>query len=261
MKRAIAKVLPILVGIGLGVLILNPPSWLRELGPVAFLVTGTLAAVLLVGFVAFIIAANLPERISLAEVPEERVPAELRALAEQFRALGFEPAGPPYEVGVSPPGIMLPFVHAEARSYGTAFRTSTVPAKTAYDVVSLLEAERGGLTSCADPAGTSLPAGAGELRQVISGATPDALFEQHRQALAWLERQGVRARSVSASAFAGDFQSSIAHQRRTFLASPLRHAAVAIWRSATRTTPHRGPLHLQAIAARQLRELRTGVRG
>jgi hypothetical protein len=261
MKRAIAKVLPIAVGIGLGVLILNPPSWLRELGPVAFLITGTMAAVLFIGFVAFLIAANLPERISLTEVPQERVPAELRSLAEQFRALGFEPAGPPYEVGVSPPGIMLPFVHAQERCYGTAFRTSTVPAKTAYDIVSLLDGDRGGLTSCADPAGASLPAGRGELRQIIVGAPVAALFEQHRQALGWLERRGVRPRAVSAPAFAGDFQSSLAHQRKTFLASPLRHAAVAIWRSATRTTPHRGPLHLQPIAARQLRELATGVRG
>jgi hypothetical protein len=41
----------------------------------------------------------------------------------------------------------------------------------------------------------------------------------------------------------------------------LRWAVIAIWRSATRRTPHVGPLAAQKIAERQLRELATGTRG
>jgi len=254
MPKAIAKFLPIVIGVPLGILIVAPPAWLRALGPVAYLVTGSLAFVALVAFVAVLISANLPAEVRLTPLAVPP-PAELAALAQRYAALGFVPAGPPMEVGISPPGVMVPFVHERERSYGTIFRTNTLPAKVAFDVVSLLEGDQGGLTSSAEVAGATLLAGRGDLRQVIPGASIEEVFERHRAAVAWLRSRGLPCRPVSAVSFERDFKDALADQRTSFLANPLKGAIVAIWRSATRTTPHLGPLEQQKLAARQIAAL------
>lgn len=254
MSKAIARFLPIVVGVALGVLIVSPPAWLRTLGPVAYLVTGSLALVALVAFVAVLIAVNLPAEVRLT--PQTGPPpAELAGLVARYAALGFVPAGPPMEVGISPPGVMVAFVHERERAYGTIFRTNTVPAKVAFDFVSLLEGGHGGLTSSAEVAGATLPADPGDLRQVVPGATVEQVFERHRAAVAWLATRGLACRAVCAGRFVDDFRSAIADQRRSVLANPLKSAVIAIWRSATRTTPHLGPLEQQKLAARQIAAL------
>ena len=52
---------------------------------------------------------------------------------------GFVAAGPAYDVGVRPPAVLLPFVHEAELSYSTVFRTRTLPAKTVFDFVSILD--------------------------------------------------------------------------------------------------------------------------
>lgn len=261
MKAALARTLPIIIGVGLGMLIMYPPGWLRGLGWLAYVVTGSTALILLVGFVALLIAANLPREIALTPVPERTVPAELAALAARYRGLGFAAAGPLMEVGISPPGVMLPLVNESERSYGTVFRTTTVPPRVAFDVFSYLEGDAGGLTSSAEPAGATIPAGRGDLRQIIAGADVETLFGAHREALGWLRHQGLAPRAVSPATFVADFRSAIARQRSNFLTNPLAHAAVAVWRAISKRTPHRGPLAEQRIAARQVRALVAAPRG
>jgi hypothetical protein len=255
MKTVMARMLPIVIGIGLGMLIMYPPAWLRGLGWVAYLVTGSTAAVVLVAFVALLISANLPSDIAITPVPERPVPPELTALGEHYRALGFTQVGPLMEVGISPPGVILPFVHERERTYGTAFRTSTVPPRVSFDFFSYLESDRGGLTSSPEPGGATIPAGRGDLRQVIRGADVETLFAAHRDALTWLRGQDLPPRAVSAGAFVADFKAAIARHRANFLTSPLTHAAVAIWRAASKRTPHLGALAHQRVGARQVRAL------
>jgi len=255
-----ARWLPIVVGIALGLLLVRAPAALRSLGPASIVVAAGLVFLLLVVFTAWMIGRNLPAQIGLRPRLEGSVPPEVRALVDAYRALGFVPAGPPREAGVMPPALLVPLVHDAERCYGTVFRTTTVPAKTSFDVVSILEGDRGGLTTGPDPAGATLPAAPGELRQVFPGARVEELFARHREALAFLRSRGLAARAVSAATFEADFRGAFARQRRAFRAAPLRWAVIAIWRSATRRTPHVGPLAAQKLAARQLQELTTGVR-
>jgi cyanate permease len=88
-KAALARTLPIIIGVGLGMLIMYPPGWLRGLGWLAYVVTGSTALILLVGFVALLIAANLPREIALTPVPERPVPAEVAALAAMMLGVGY----------------------------------------------------------------------------------------------------------------------------------------------------------------------------
>ncbi|MCU0291990.1 MAG: hypothetical protein MUF10_08380 [Thermoanaerobaculaceae bacterium] len=254
--RQLAKVLPALFGILLGWILVNPPAWLEPLGLLRFAVMGVLVLGLLVGFVALQLGRNLPEDVAL--VPRPGVEEHLEALTRGCEELGFVRAGPPVEVGVSPPAVLQALVHRQEPVYATVFRTGTLPAVTSMDFVSILHGDRGGLTTNADVRGATLPGEPGSLRQVFPGAGAAELFRRHCEALAWLRSRSLPPRPVSGERFAADFKMAMARQRRAFLAAPLRTALVAIWRSVSGRVPHRGALAQQAIAERQLRQLSLG---
>jgi hypothetical protein len=100
--------------------------------------------------------------------------------------------------------------------------------------VSVLDGARGGLTTGAEPAGATIPAARGSLRQVFPRASVEQVFERHRQGLAQLRSRGLAAKAVSASTFR--------RQREAFLTAPLRGTAVTLWRAAIGWTPHLGPI-------------------
>lgn len=261
MKSQLFRFLPIVLGIGLGWLILNPPAWFRGLGSLVWAVNGALCALLLLVTVPLMALSALPAELRTRPLDPARVPAELMVLREEYLRLGFRDAGPPLRVEVAPAATVLGFVHESEPVYGTLYRTTTIPAKLGHDFVSILEGERGGLTTCADPAGAVLPAAPGEFRQVLPGSKPEALLQAHLEGLRFLRERGLAARAVSAGAFAGDLGAGIRHQRRTFLSAPLRSSLLTFWRAATQRVPFVGRLRDQAVADRQVSSLLSGQSG
>jgi hypothetical protein len=259
--RPLSRFLPIVVGLLLGYLLVSPPEWLAPLGPWRWLAVVAIVLVGLLAFTAWQLSANLPANPSLEPAAEAEVSGELKDLCARFEALGFQRAGPPMTVGISPPALMVAFVHEAERTYGTAFHTTTLPPKTAFDCVSILDGDRGGLTTGAEPAGAVIPAARGSLRQVFPKASVEKVFERHREGLQYLRSRGLPARSVSASMFQRDFAMSFRRQRESFLASPLRATVVTLWRAATGRTPHLGPIATQPAAQAAIHELLTGIRG
>ena len=259
--RSLSRFLPILVGLALGYLLVSPPDWLEHLGAWRWLAVLALVLLGLLAFTAYQLSASLPADPRLEPAPETSLTEDLRGLCSRFAALGFERIGTPLTVEISPPALMVAFVHSAERTYATAFRTGTVPPKTAFDCVSILEGGRGGLTTGAEPAGAAIPAARGSLRQVFPGARVEQVFDRHRQALQHLRGRGLQAKAVSAQTFRPDFALSFRLQREAFLAAPLRGAAVTLWRASTGRTPHLGPIASQAVAQATIRELVTGVQG
>jgi len=259
--RRQSRFLPIVVGLVLGYLLVSPPGWLAPLGPWRWLAVLAIVAVGLLAFTAFQLAANLPADPRLEPADEAEVNGELRSVCARFEALGFRRVGPPLTVGISPPALLVAFVHEAERCYGSAFRTTTLPPKTAFDCVSILDGDRGGLTTGAEPAGAVIPAARGSLRQVFPRAGVEEVFERHREALQHLRSRGLPPRSVSASTFPRDFAMAFRRQREAFLAAPLRGVATTLWRAATGRTPHIGPIGEQPAAQAAIHELVTGSRG
>ena len=255
----LTRFFPMAVGLLLGVLAVHPPAFLRALGSFRYAGMAVIVYLLLVGFVALLIGSHLPADVKMV-ASSAPLPPEMAKLAGEYAALGFVPVGPPQEVGIAPPALLQALVHEAARAYGTVFRTGTVPARVAFDFFSLLRDGQGGLSSGAERGGAVLPAGPGSLSQILPGASVAQLFAAHRQSLEFLQLRGLPARPVSAATFETDFRAGLARQRRNFLAAPLRHAAIAIWRTATRTTPHLGPIEKQRLARRQMGFLLTGAK-
>jgi hypothetical protein len=250
------KYLPILLGLVCGFFLVNPPAWLQSLGLLGYAIAGVIVFLIMLGVVMMlIIPGSLPANVELTPDPEAGSRSDLQQLSERYRQLGFTDAGPSMRVGMSPPAALIGLVHEEERCYGTVFRTGTTPAKTAFDFVSILDGDRGGLTTSAERGSGALIAAPGEFRQIFPGAGVEELFRRHIEGQAYLRENGVPTRAVNAGTLAGDFKSAIRIQRRTFLSNPIVFGIVAIVRAATGQSPHLGPLSKQRLAKRQLAEL------
>jgi hypothetical protein len=259
MKDTLVKVLPIVFGVAVGWMLLNPPAILEPIGPIRYLLVAVLAFGLVVAFVGAVISSNLPEDVVLTPLDKTPDPS-LTALGQRIAAMGFEPVGGLYRVEMSPAATMLAYVHPRVPVYAAVYRTGTVPAVTSFDFVSILHGDRAGLTSGADPRGATLPGGPGTLRQVFPKASAEDVAARHREALDHLEALGLPARAVSAETFIADFKMSMRRQREAFFAAPISSTVIAIWRSATSSTPHIGRLQDQAVARTQIQGLVTGRR-
>ena len=259
MKNAIMKLMPFVVGGGLGILLFHPPAFLRELGFGAYLVMGLLVAMLFVLFIGFLLLANFPADLRLDAAATATVPAELQTMMSDLINAGFTMAGAPRSVGVAPPALLVPFVHSSDPIYASLFRTGTVPAKVSYDCVSIFEGERGGLTTGPDLAGTFVPGAPGSLRQVFPSAKPAQLLDHHRRGLAYLRTRGIEPRPVSSGTFDNDFRQAMSRGRRAFLQRPILTTLVSVWRSLTRSTPHLGSIEKQSIAEKEIKDIIAGL--
>lgn len=250
MKDIAAKLMPYLVGIAIAVVLISGPDLLTGLGALRYLAVGLAAVVALMLFLAVVVHSNLPSRLILEPVTEWSGSGEAERRVRELEALGFDRTGPIYRVPTTPAGLLQPLVHRTEPIYATVFRTGTLPAKVGHELVSLFSDRVGGLTSVVDPAAVVLPAPTSVLRQVLVGAAPERLLEAHREAMAYLAGAGLSWKPVSAASFEHDFTQAMVAQRRFFIHSPVRHVAVALWRSVTRRSPHLGPIAQQQGAQR-----------
>ena len=222
------------------------------------LVWGLVMFVLLVRATLASLDRNLQPTLTMTPVGEDRMPDALRAAADHFVALGFTRATPPLAIGLSHPGLLLGFVQDGGDVAGSAFcveRPASRPTLTSFDVFSRFEGDRGGLTTSPSRSAAVLRATPGALRQVFPGADAATLLARHREALAWLATQGIRARSLRLAEFETLVQSAMERHRAAFLAARLRFAFTAIWRVAARTTPNLGPLKHQRAARAEIQRL------
>ncbi len=260
MKSLIAKLAPIAIGLALGYLLFHPPAFLKELGPLGWVIGALACVVMLVLFIALIIGTNLPADVRVTPLGVQPDPG-LQALAARVRALGLEDVGPSLEVGVTPPATMLAFVHPTEPVYAAVYRTGTIPAVVNFDFVSILDGFRGGLTTNPDIRGATLPPAPGSFRQIFPGASVEEIFARHREGVAFLRGRGFSCKAVRGATFVDDFKRSLKLQRDAFMAAPLRTTLAALARTVTKKIGEIGPLAAQSGVEARLRELTTGRRG
>jgi hypothetical protein len=137
MRDIFYKFLPWVLGGIIGYFMFQPPAFLTDLGPLAWVVQGAMLAVALLSFVMLMLLGNLPENLEMKPVPDSAVPKDVRGIATEIEALGFRRVGQPWLVKVAPAATLIGFVHDSEPVYATAFCTGTVPAKVSFDFVSI----------------------------------------------------------------------------------------------------------------------------
>lgn len=223
-----------------------------QIGVFAVLGAGGLFLVLL-----FAILRALPERVEYVAAREDDVPPEARDVVLHYEALGFERVGAPMWVKLNPVVILVGMVHRGEAMFGTVYQTTT-PRLTVFDFVTMLEVEGAGLTSSAHVYAGTQPAAPGDLRQIFPGLDAPAVFERHRQGVAFLQRKGIRpwkAVTADLDLFQELLRASLARARKTFLKAPVRNTLIAVWRTVSKRVPQIGLLETQRFAQRQIQTL------
>jgi|GEM_PF-6632073 len=259
-RESIWKYLPAAFGLFIGWMIFNPPSFLHQLGAGAYVGMILFAVLAVLAFSAVIIHKNLPRDVVIRRSTGTVLPGEMTKLAEDFKSLGFiQISDVPLNVGIAPPATMLAFVYEQERIYGTIYKTDTIPPRISFDMISIFEGDRGGITSGVLAEGASMPI-PGSLKQVFPRDDVRSVFEKHRQALLYLKGRGILCKPVNPQSFEREFRSSILRMRKSFLASPLMFTLTVIWRSATKKTLHLGPIETQPGTQQQIQQILAGKR-
>jgi hypothetical protein len=196
--------------------------------------------------------------VAMTPVGEDRMPEALRTLADRYSSLGLTRATPPLAVAMSNEAILVGFIQRDGDVAGSTFSIqppigATV---TSYDFFSRFEDDRGALTTSPSRGGSVLRSTPGVLRQVFPHADPATLLQRHREALAWLSTQGVRARKLRIDEFEAVFRRALEQQQAAFRAARLGYALTAIWRTVTKATPNLGPLREQRGVEAAIRRFR-----
>jgi hypothetical protein len=256
-REAFFKLLPYLLGALLGWLLVSPPEAFAALGAWRPVVLAAIVGAALLAFTGVSLAASLPERPALAPYGGEPT-ADVARLLDAFRGLGFEPCEPPLVADLKPSATLWVLAHREAGCFASVYRTGTLPPRAGFDCISEIEGGRGALSSVADPAAAVLPLAPGSFKQVLAGASPEALFDFHRRAHAFLAGRGVRFERAAPGGVAEGVARSLARQRAVVVGNPLRAAALTLWRATTRTTPYALPVERQSSTEEQVRRLLAG---
>ena len=255
MRDTTAKLLPYGVGIVIGVLSVVLSNLLEVFGPAGNVVEGVLILAIIVAVTAMSFGHSIPENVELQSIPEADLPDDILDLSNHYQTLGFLQANTPQRVNMLPPAMLIPFVSGHDQTYGTIYRTGNIPAKTSHDFISIFEGDRGALTTGVARMGASLPAAAGDLKQIFPKASPAELFDHHRIAIKYLDTLGIKCKPVSAKNFISDFRAGMEKERNAFFKSPMRNAVILLWRVTTRQIPHIGPIQDQRFAAKQIQAL------
>ena len=257
MKSGIMKFLPIVFGLGLGYLLTGVDFSRFGLGGWGPLLVPAAVLVVFLLFVAFLVTQSLPREAGMT--PLDALPADerMQVYLSTLQLCGFVPDGPALRVEVNPAATAVPLVHGTEPVYALVFRTGTLPAVVGVDLFSILDDDRGGLTTNPDRRGGTFPGDAGMFRQILPGAEVPALMEYHQQAMRFLESRGLRFGPARPERFPELFRKSVLRQRKVFFRSPLVNLFTVIWRSVTLQSPYLGPLAGQKGVEAQVERFRS----
>ena len=241
MRDLFFKILPYAMGCAIGLLMFFPPAFFETFGIWRPLILGVLVAVAILASSGAILAMSLPQNPVIERVAEVP-PAQAAALIASLHELGFESVDQPLRVDLRPPAIVWMLVHREFGCWSTVYRTSTVPQKVSYDIVTIFAGGSGVLTSVPDPGAAVFPLNKGSYKQGLNGAAPRELLMFHLAAQDYLAKRGARFETPVLSGIDAKIRKALMEQRRAVMANPVKAAALLWWRVATKSSPHMKPL-------------------
>jgi len=251
------KLLPYAMGLGQCLVLwclFFPPAFLDPLGLWRVVILLPLLIVAMLASSAVVLAMAFPENPTIERVVQTP-PLQMAGVVAGLHELGFESVDPPMRAGLRPPVTIWAYAHREFGCWAEVYCTTTLPQKTGYGFFALFASDAGGLSSAADPTLGMVPVRKGSFKQILPGAAPRQLLMFHLAAQDFLAERGARFDPPVLTDVETTLRRSLARQRRAVTENPLRTAAILLWRSMTKTNPHRGPISEQKAAVPSLRAL------
>jgi len=209
--------------------------------------------------VAIQMAIGLPENPKVEPAADESLPLEALFLITQLQELGFVPVHPPLRVYLRPAALLWPFINSDLQLTAAVYSTGTIPVRTTFEIVSVIEQDRGTLTSLADPNAAVLPTSPGHFKQVLRGASPRQLLEYHLEAQRYLSSRGIVFAKQPVGTPTERLLRASQRLKARVRARPLRSVVVTLWRVLSKRSPFALPVSRQHTTEINLAHLRTGI--
>jgi len=239
----------------IGILLVNPPEFLRSIGWQGYLVIPALCLLLYIFFPGYAFVRSVFRKFELIPLDKQINRRDIQTLMDELSSLGFTQAGPALDLP-SYAAIIVPFVHEDAATYCTILRFNIGFGKTTFAFSSIMEDNLSGLSTFRERAIAFEPRPACVFYQGFPGANMPPLFRHHLRGLEYLQMYGFNTRAVGYDTFVEDEMNGQV-LRKKFLRSNLnRHTLVFVWRFLTRRGPYLGSLDKQKIAQKNLLELK-----
>jgi hypothetical protein len=237
--RTIQRWLPVVVGVAVGWFLIEfpdtvkaKPGWVYGLW---------LGGGLLVVFVLLGLSVGIRQCRGLETRVRQKPLTAAKALQRQqeLEYLGFELVEPLLET-ISPPAVLMPFVHRTAATVGFVVQAEIGLGQTAFFLSSRLGDDGESLETVRQHGATNNSPET--LYQVFPKADARALLLHHLTALAFLRQQGFEPLPVDPAAIHEEIQESLQRSRAYYRARPVWHTLILLYRSFFRVSPFRGPL-------------------
>jgi hypothetical protein len=177
--------------------------------------------------------------------PEAEISPRMRELDEAVRGLGFRSVMGPARVATRPPTLMLVYLLESEPVYASVEQVHhRGDEHVALSFATELDGGERGLESTDFESGSLVPKSPAIFFQILPSLDPPRLLEHHRRALTELEKRGHLASPATEERLEDALVRGLARERDFLNGAALRHAAVMLWRVASRSRSHLGPLKL-----------------
>jgi hypothetical protein len=253
MKKFFWKYAPLIIGLLMGFLIINPPEFLRTIGWQGYLVLPVLFLLLLFTFFpGYVFVRSVHRKFELIPLEKQTNRRDINILMDELNSLGFVQAGPALDL----PGfvaIIVPFVHEDAEVYCTIIRSYAGVGKTTFAFSSIFDDDSGGLTTFREHLSAMEPRPAGSFRQVFQVGDLKSNFQHHLKGLEYLQKYGLNTRQINSETFVDDETKAVMGRNKFLQSNLVRNTIIYVWRFLIRRTPYGGPIEKQKDAQKSLR--------
>jgi hypothetical protein len=255
MRKALWKILPIVIGVTFGLFLANPPQLFRAWGwPGWLIIPGCFLSLIFILMPGYLFTKMIFKDVTLIPVERDLRRKDIRDLAEQFWKFGFRPAGAALSEP-SPPGQIIGFVREDIAVYGAIIRAEAGFGRTTFGFFSVLGEWPLGLTTFREKGAAVSPRAPGNFCQIFPRLDMPELLLKHIQGLEFLHSNGIITRTLTGDKFAEDQLLGAQKQREYLRKDWFRNVAKFVWRLGSRINPYSNPIEKQQEPINYIRQV------
>jgi hypothetical protein len=255
MAKILWKIMPFVVGAAFGLFIVDPPRAFRSLGWLGWLILP--ACFILLIFIIFpglLFIRQIFRDTELIAVEADFGRTDVHLLAQRLAALGFSPISPALKIP-APPATIIGFAREDVDVCAAIMRVEVGSGKTLFQFASSLGDGTKSLLTVGRLNSVLEPCAPWHFRQAFCGCDLEELFLEHVRSLEFLHARGLQTCPVSRQMQRERVLKSLQEQKEYLRKEWFTNTLLFVWRYISRTSPYRGPIAQQKIAAQYINQI------
>ena len=247
--------MPLVVGAVFGLWFIHPPQLFQSLGGLGWLILPVCFALLIfVIFPGFLFVRQIFGDTELIPAEADFRRKNVQYLAERLAALGFTPITPALRMQ-TPPATIIGFTREDIEVCAAIMRVEVGSGKTVFRFASSLDDGTKSLLTAGELNSVLEPCAPWRFRQAFCGYDLEELFLEHLRSLEFLQGRGLHICPVSREMHSERVLKSLQEHKEYLRKDWFKNTLLFVWRFISRTSPYRGPISQQKIAAEYINQI------